>query len=139
MKVNMDIDNAKIYGIGVDIVEVKRITNSLKKYKGFLKKIYTPLEIAYCENKKNLSAKYICFAQRFAAKEAVAKALGTGLGKDVFFNEIEIRNNEKGRPEIRFYKKSESFCKANGIKEVQISLSGTKEYAIALAMAHKYW
>ena len=127
--------NLKIYGIGTDIVEVPRIKDAILKYTGFRERIYTAGEISYCENKKNPSAKYISYAQRFAAKEAVAKALGTGLGKHVFFREIEVINLDSGKPEINIYGKSKNFCCDNYITEILVSLTGTKNYAAAFAIA----
>ncbi|MBM3699581.1 MAG: holo-[acyl-carrier-protein] synthase [Actinobacteria bacterium] len=129
------MDNLNIYGIGTDIIEVQRIKNAILKFSGFRERIYTAREISYCENKKNPSAKYISYAQRFAAKEAVAKALGTGLGKHVFFSEIEVINRDSGKPEINLYGKSKNFCMANFISEILISLTGTKDYGAAFAIA----
>jgi holo-[acyl-carrier protein] synthase len=127
--------NLKIYGIGTDLIEVGRIKNAILKFPGFRERIYTEAEISYCENKKNTSAKFISYAQRFAAKEAVAKALGTGLGKHVSFSEIEVINRDSGKPEINIYGKSNKFCRNNSIAEIIISLTGTKDYAAAFAIA----
>ena len=78
----------KIFGIGTDIVNIKRIEKSLKKYGNkFKNKIFSKKEIIYCEKKKNSGAFY---AKRFAAKEALSKALGTGIRKGVKFKNIEI-------------------------------------------------
>ena len=81
----------KIFGIGTDIVNIKRMDHSLKR-KGlsFLNRIFTKKEISYCKNKKNSSAFY---AKRFAAKEAFSKALGTGIRNGINFKDIEISNN----------------------------------------------
>ena len=88
----------KIFGIGTDIVNIKRIEKSLKKHKlTFKNKIFSKKEISYCENKKNPSAFY---AKRFAAKEAFSKALGTGIRKGVNLKNIEISNNVYGKPSI---------------------------------------
>ena len=89
----------KIFGIGTDIVNIKRMDNSLKKYGlSFKKKIFSKLEISYCEKKKNSSAFY---AKRFAAKEAFSKALGTGIRKGINFKDIEIYNVSNGKPHIK--------------------------------------
>ena len=86
----------KIFGIGTDIVNIKRMEKSLKKYgKSFKKRIFSENEINYCENKKNPSSFY---AKRFAAKEALSKALGTGIKGNLIFKDIEILNNKKGKP-----------------------------------------
>ena len=88
----------KIFGIGTDIVNIKRMDRSLKKYGvNFKNRIFSKNEISYCEKKKNSSAFY---AKRFAAKEAFSKALGTGIRKGIDLKNIEIRNNSHGKPSI---------------------------------------
>jgi holo-[acyl-carrier protein] synthase len=88
----------KIFGIGTDIVNIKRIDNSLKKNGGIFKnKVFSKNEISYCEKRKNSSAFY---AKRFAAKEAFSKALGTGIRKGVNLKNIEVSNNAQGKPSI---------------------------------------
>ena len=88
----------KIFGIGTDIVNIKRIDNSLKKYGSHFKnRIFSKKEIIYCEKRKNSSAFY---AKRFAAKEAFSKALGTGIKKGIYFKNIEITNDDLGKPSI---------------------------------------
>jgi len=87
-----------IFGIGTDIVNIRRLEKSLKKNgTKFKNKIFTKDEILYCENRKNSSAYY---AKRFAAKEAFAKALGTGFRKNITFKNIIISNNKYGKPTI---------------------------------------
>tara|TARA_B100000029_G_C16837814_1_gene690534 strand:+ start:23 stop:415 length:393 start_codon:yes stop_codon:yes gene_type:complete len=89
----------KIFGIGTDIVNIKRINKILKKNgKSFKKKIFSPKEITYCERKKNPDSFY---AKRFAAKEAFTKALGTGINKGVTLKNIEIFNDVLGKPKIK--------------------------------------
>ena len=88
----------KIFGIGTDIVNIRRIEQSLKKHKfSFKNKIFSKKEISYCEKRKNPGAFY---AKRFAAKEAFTKALGTGIRKGVNLKNIEITNNVHGKPSI---------------------------------------
>ena len=88
-----------IFGIGTDIVNVKRMEKSLRRNgDAFKKRIFSKNEIIYCERKKNPSTFY---AKRFAAKEALSKALGTGIRKDIKFKNIEIRNDSFGKPSIR--------------------------------------
>ena len=88
----------KIFGIGTDIVNIKRMDSSLKKHGlPFKNKIFSKREISYCEKKKNPSAFY---AKRFAAKEAFSKALGTGIRKGISLKNIEITNNIHGKPSI---------------------------------------
>ena len=88
----------KIFGIGTDIVNIKRIEKSLKRYgTKFKNKIFSNNEIIYCEKKANSAASY---AKRFAAKEALAKALGSGIRKNINFKNIEITNDVYGNPSI---------------------------------------
>ena len=88
-----------IFGIGTDIVNIKRMEKSLKRYGDkFKNNIFSDNEIIYCEKKKNPSSFY---AKRFAAKEALVKALGTGIRKGIKFKYIEITNDSYGKPHIR--------------------------------------
>jgi holo-[acyl-carrier protein] synthase len=123
-----------IYGVGTDIIEVGRIKSALEKYPGFKTRVYTEHEVAFCEDKKNETAKYISYAERFAAKEALAKALGTGLGKDIFFKDIEVRNMPSGQPLIKLSQKAQELLVKKGPFDLKISLSGTKELAIAFVI-----
>ena len=89
----------KIFGIGTDIVNIKRMEKSLKQYGSkFKNNIFSKNEIIYCEKKKNSVAFY---AKRFAAKEALSKALGTGIRKGINFKHIEVSNDIYGKPSIR--------------------------------------
>jgi holo-[acyl-carrier protein] synthase len=87
----------KIIGIGTDMISIDRIKKSLSKSADtFKNKIYTPHEIAYCDAKKAVSVG--SYAKRWAAKEACAKALGTGIAHGVTWHDIEVQNDEKGAP-----------------------------------------
>ena len=89
----------KIFGIGTDIVNIKRIEKILKKKNNnFKNRIFSNREIIYCDNKKNPSSYY---AKRFAAKEAFTKALGTGINKGISLKDIEIFNDSLGKPKIK--------------------------------------
>jgi holo-[acyl-carrier protein] synthase len=116
-----------IFGIGTDIIEVKRIKSALEKYPGFKTRVYTEHEIAFCEDRKNETARYISYAQRFAAKEAVAKALGTGMGKIIFFKDIEVQNMPSGQPLIKLSAKAQA-------RLIKISISGVKDFAVAFVI-----
>ena len=85
-----------IYGIGTDIVSIKRIKSSLKK-RNFIKRIYNEQEVLKCKRAVN---QHNCYAKRFAAKEAFSKALGTGISNGINFNEITVSNNKSGKPYI---------------------------------------
>jgi len=111
--------------IGVDIVEIKRIAQSVRNPR-FLKKVFTPLEIAYCRARKNSAQHY---AVRFAAKEAVWKAVGE---RRLLHRDIQVRNHTTGKPAVIFPKK---FAKL--AKRVSISLSHGRDYAVAMAVYEK--
>ena len=119
-----------IYGVGTDIVEVKRINKLIKK-KTLLKKLFNTKEITKCLKIKNSSN---CFAKRFAAKEAFSKALGTGFTKGVSFNEIIILNEKNGKPYIQLLDRTKTIVKKRIIKKnykISLSLSDEKNYAVA--------
>jgi holo-[acyl-carrier protein] synthase len=123
----------KIFGIGVDIVEVNRIKSAIGRLPGFLKKVYTDNEINFCESKNSI--KFISYAERFAAKEAVAKSLKSGFGRNMSFNEIEVVNTASGEPVINLYGETQKYFSVLGASEIKISLSGTKKYAVAFAIS----
>jgi holo-[acyl-carrier protein] synthase len=123
----------EIFGVGTDIIEVKRIKSAIKNNSGFLRRVYTESEIEYC-NKKN-KGKYQSFAARFVAKEAVAKSLAEGVGKSISLSEIELANMSTGAPFIKLYGKTREFSKQLRIKEIKISVSATDNFAVAYAVA----
>jgi len=125
----------EIFGIGTDIIEVGRITAAIEKSPSFKKRVYTDREVSYCENKKK--GKYPSYAARFAAKEAVAKSLCQGVGKNVSLSEIELTNTDNGAPFIIFHGRTLEYSKTLGIKKVKISVSGTENYAVAHAISLK--
>ena len=122
----------KIFGIGTDIVNIKRIEHSLKKYGStFKNKIFSKKEISYCEKGKNSSA---FFAKRFAAKEAFSKALGTGIRKGVNLKNIEISNNAHGKPSILLKGNLANYLKKKVKSKkyyIHLSLSDDKPWAQA--------
>ena len=122
----------KIFGIGTDIVNIKRMEKSLNKYgKKFKNNIFSKKEITYCENKKNSSSFY---AKRFAAKEALSKALGTGIRKNIKFKNIEIYNDSLGKPSILLKGPVNSYLKRKIKKKkynIHLSLSDDKPWAHA--------
>ena len=115
--------------VGTDIIEVARIKESIEKLGDkFLSRVFTAREIVYCESKK--ATKYEHYAARFAAKEAIFKAISPLL-EDKFsiaWTDVEVLNNEQGRPYVTFYK--EELKNVN----VDLSLSHIKDYAIAMAV-----
>ena len=121
-----------IFGIGTDIVNIKRMDKSLKKYGlKFKNKVFSKNEIFYCENKNNPPAFY---AKRFAAKEAFAKALGTGISKGISLKNIEIFNDKLGKPNIKLKGKIDNLVKKKIKKSkynIYLSLSDDKPWAQA--------
>ncbi len=125
----------EIFGVGTDIIEVKRIRSAIEKNKGFLLRVYIPAEIDYCE--KKAQGRYPSYAARFAAKEAAAKALAEGVGKNVSLNEIELANRDSGAPYIKLYGVTSDYSRKLKIREIMISVSATQNFAVAFAMAIK--
>ncbi|MBA1338195.1 MAG: holo-[acyl-carrier protein] synthase [Pelagibacterales bacterium] len=93
----------KIFGLGTDVVNLKRFKSIISKNNSFKRRIFSKSEIKYCEKKKNNASFY---AKRFAAKEAFSKALGTGIAKGLSFNEIVVENNYLGKPDLYIKGKS---------------------------------
>jgi holo-[acyl-carrier protein] synthase len=123
----------RVFGIGIDIVEVDRITSAIGRHgEPFLSRLFTRAERDYCESRKNPAPHY---AARFAAKEAVSKALGTGIGGEAGWLDMEIANDGSGAPEIRLTGAAADFAQRHGIREIRISLSHAREYAAANAIA----
>ena len=122
-----------IFGVGSDAIEVERIKNAIEKLPRFLKRIYTEKEINYCETKK--INRFQSYASRFAGKEAVAKSVHQGLGKFLFFNEIEILDNEYGYPYVVVYGISHLYLLTNNIADIKITLSSARSFCIAYAIS----
>ena len=119
-----------ITGIGTDLIEIVRIQRAIEKNPHFMERVYTANEIVYCRRKKNA---WQSFAARFAAKEAVSKALGTGIGP-VGLMEIEIVNAENGQPKVVLHGKALQLAADRNIQRVHISLSHSEAYAMATAV-----
>lgn len=118
-----------IYGIGNDIIEVKRIELAIERHgQRFLDRIFSHDEQDYCFGHTDASRH---FAGRFAAKEAIVKAIGTGVGKEVGWLDIEIVNDSSGKPCAVF---SPAFKERTGISQVLVSISHCREYATAFAI-----
>ena len=119
-----------IVGTGVDLAEVPRIKASIERYgEKFIRRIYTPAEIAYVERKAN---KYERYAARFAAKEAGMKAIGTGWRHGVTWRDFEVVNLPSGRPTLRLQGVAARFAEKLGVRNISLSLTHTRE----LGMAH---
>ena len=127
----------KIFGIGTDIINIKRVEKSLKIYGNkFKENIFSKNEIAYCERKKNPSAFY---AKRFAAKEALFKAIG--VRNKLQFKDIEVKNNPSGSPKFNIKGNSLKNLKKifkNKKFKIHLSLSDDKPWAIASVIIFLY-
>ncbi|MCJ7553729.1 MAG: holo-ACP synthase [Ignavibacteriaceae bacterium] len=122
-----------ILGIGIDIIEIDRIKESVDKFGDhFLSKIYTPNELEYCLQKHN---KYQHLAARFAAKEAIYKALSSEWGREISWQDIDIMNEPNGLPIAKFSGKLEEFI--NKDKDIKISMSHSDNYVACVAIVYK--
>jgi holo-[acyl-carrier protein] synthase len=122
-----------ILGLGTDMIEIARIEHSLARFgEAFQRRLYTPAEIAYCQHKKKTAAE--SFAARFAAKEAAAKALGTGISRGVTWLEIEVLRLPGQRPTLHLSGRAAEIAARLGIRHLSVSLSHTRELAIAIVV-----
>jgi len=121
-----------ILGTGIDIIEVARIASSYEKFgERFVNRILLPDEIAYCLTHKN-PAPFL--AARFAAKEAISKAFGTGIGAALGWQDMEICRKDSGEPFVILHGKGEKLFESRGAKQLFVSLSHTQNYAAAMAV-----
>jgi holo-[acyl-carrier protein] synthase len=119
----------KVLGTGVDIVETARIRDSLEKFGDrFLQRCFLPGEIEYC---RSMKFPELHFAARFAAKEAISKAFGTGIGRQLGWRDMEIRKRDSGEPYVELHGKAIDLA---GRATVLVSLSHCKDYAAANAV-----
>ena len=121
-----------IVGTGTDLIEIDRIRQSVARFGDrFLQRIFTPGEIAYCSRKKHAAESY---AARFAAKEAGAKALGTGISHGVSWLEIEVRREVSGRPTLHFTGRAAERAASLGVSHAALSLTHSRELAMAMVV-----
>jgi holo-[acyl-carrier protein] synthase len=114
---------------GVDIVEIERVKGALERFgRRFLQRVYTAEEAAFCRDRPWE------LAGRFAAKEAVMKALGTGA-RGVAWREIEVLPNRRGKPLVYLYGRAQQRAEAMGLEGVEVSISHSRDYAVAMAVA----
>ena len=122
-----------VLGLGTDLIETRRIQDSLDRYgERFLTRVFTSGEIAYCTRKKNAAES---FAARFAAKEAGAKALGTGISRGVTWKELEVRREPTGRPTLHLSGRAAELAESMGVRRLQLSLTHSRELAMAVVVA----
>lgn len=121
-----------IIGIGTDIVSIRRIEKAVERFgERFLNKVFTEGETSYCNGKKE-KAHYL--AGRFAAKEAVLKALGTGISNGIWFKDVEVARVQGKRPEIILHGKGKDMAGSLGVKCIHISISHDGGMALAFAV-----
>ncbi|MFT5467715.1 MAG: holo-[acyl-carrier protein] synthase [Verrucomicrobiales bacterium] len=121
-----------IFGIGVDVVENARIRQSIDRVgEPFLDRIFTKSERTYCDGMKFSERHY---AARFAAKEAISKAFGTGIGENLHWHDMEILRRESGEPFVVMSGRGKEFVRSKGIKQIMISMTHTDHYSAANAV-----
>ena len=122
-----------VIGLGTDLIEIERIAHSVERFgDAFLRRVYTPGEIAYCQRKKNAAES---LAARFAAKEAGAKALGTGISRGVSWREFEVRRLPGQRPELHLSGRAAAVAEGLGIRRISLSLAHSQGLSIAVVVA----
>jgi holo-[acyl-carrier protein] synthase len=123
----------KVIGIGTDIIECLRIAQMIERHgELFINRVYTPLEIRYCSSRKQATQHY---AGRWAAKEAVLKALGTGWRKGISWRDIEVRNDTLGKPVVGLRGGAADLVEQLGITELLVTISHCRSHAMAYAIA----
>lgn len=121
-----------ILGTGIDIVETKRIAESMERFGDrFLQRIFLDGEVIYA---RSMKFPHLHLAARFAAKEAISKAFGTGIGRELGWRDMEIVRESGGAPQVRLHGRAEAYAKSRGVQAVHVSLSHTQDYGAASAI-----
>jgi holo-[acyl-carrier protein] synthase len=130
---SFDVENGtRVFGIGIDIVETGRIQHSIDRFSDrFLRRVFTDGEREYCDA---MPAPGRHYAARFAAKEAMSKAFGTGIGAHVGWRDIEVKRKESGEPYVILHGAAEAYAKTLQVTQTLISLSHSDHYAVANAI-----
>lgn len=124
-----------ILGIGIDIIEVARIRSSHERFgERFLQRILLPNEISYCLSHREPGP---FLAARFAAKEAISKAFGTGIGAQLSWQDMEVARKESGEPFVILHGRGQRLLEARGGNQILISLSHTQVHATAVAILER--
>lgn len=122
-----------IVGTGIDIVETDRVRESIEKFGDrFLNRCFWPSEIAYCQSMK-FPAMHL--AARFAAKESISKAFGTGIGRELGWKDMEIGRRDTGEPHVILHDKGQALALSRGVQHIFISLTHCRSHAAAHAIA----
>ncbi len=125
-----------IFGVGTDIVDIERIEGSVERHGDkFAERILAPAEIELYQKTKN---KINYLAKRFAAKEAISKALGTGMRQGIDFVQLVISNDEIGKPQVTLEGKALTWSQQNKITKIHLSISDEKKHAVAFAIAESH-
>lgn len=120
-----------VFSVGIDLVEIQRIEEAIQQYgERFLRRIYTPQEVEYCRRKADARS----FAARFAAKEAVAKALGVGIAQGIRWTNVEVLNDSRGKPYLKLHGEAAELCER---KKLHLSLSHSRTHAIAMVVVEE--
>ncbi len=122
----------QVQGIGTDIVRIDRVAALLERFGDrFRQRVFTPGEIAYCQSRKNPA---IHFAARFGAKEALLKALGTGLSRGITWRDVEVCRQRGTAPRLQLHGQAAAIFAARGCRQALVSLSHEKEFALAFVI-----
>ncbi len=122
-----------VIGLGTDIIECLRIAKMIEKHgELFLKRVYTEHEVGYCSSRKAANQHY---AGRWAAKEAVLKAMGTGWSRGIRWRDIEVKVEMSGKPNVYLHGTAKEICDELGIADIMISISHCRSHATATAIA----
>ena len=124
-----------IYGIGIDLVKIKRIAEAHQRWgERFHHKAFTLGEIQYCLRKRDPAPS---FAARFAAKEALVKALGIGLRRGVHLRDVEVQRGSLGKPVLKLHRRAEEICAREGITGIFLSLTHDQDFSSAVVVLEK--
>lgn len=125
-----------VVGIGTDLIEIRRVEESIARFgERFLERVFTAGEIAYCQRKRKTAGE--SFAARFAAKEAGAKALGTGISRGIGWKEIEVRRDAGERPTLHWSGRAAVRVVEMGISRVSLSLTHSESVAMAMVIVER--
>ena len=119
-------------GIGVDMLEIERMERVLARRPNFVRRVFTEEERAYCDRTARPAEHY---AARFAAREAVLKALGTGFSSGIGLRDVSVTRDESGRPRALLAGRAAEIAREQGIREIALSISHTRDVAVANALA----
>ncbi len=124
-----------IYGVGIDLVRVDRLAKSVNRWgERFTRRVFTAGELAACHERKPQAP---CLAIRFAAKEAFVKALGRGMRSPVLWTDLEVQNNDLGKPELHLSPRALAYCRELGIQSWHLSLTDDGDYGAAVVIIER--